>query len=66
MASLVCKYCGSYLNDTDEICPECGAVNDQYKRVVDGTPRTIEELKSWYKARNLPDENITRFLLVKT
>lgn len=65
MASLVCKYCGSYLNDTDEICPECGAVNDQYKRVVDGTPRTIEELKSWYKARNLPDENITRFFIGK-
>lgn len=65
MASLNCKYCGSYINDTDEVCPECGAVNEHYKRVSDGTPRTIEELKSWYRARSLPPEETTRFFIGK-
>ena len=63
MASLVCKYCGAYINDTDEVCKECGATNEHYKRVSDGTPRTIEELKSWYKARKLPPEETTRFFI---
>ena len=29
------------------------------------TPKTIDELKQWYKDRNLPDENITRFFIGK-
>ena len=65
MASLICKYCGSYLNDTDEICKECGATNEHYKRIVDGTPKTIEELKQWYKDRKLPPEETTRFFIGK-
>ncbi len=28
-------------------------------------PQTIEELKQWYKDRNLPDENTTRFFIGK-
>ena len=63
MASLICKYCGAYINDTDEVCKECGATNEHYKRVSDGTPRTIEELKSWYRARKLPPEETTRFFI---
>ena len=65
MASLVCKYCGSYLNDSDEVCPNCGAVNENYRRLVDKTPKTIEELKGWYKARKLPPEETTRFFIGK-
>lgn len=65
MASLICKYCGSYINDTDERCPNCDAVNQDYKRVSDGTPRTIEELKKWYEDRKLPPEETTRFFIGK-
>ncbi|MBR2289705.1 MAG: hypothetical protein IJ867_03665 [Clostridia bacterium] len=36
-------------------------VNDESNK----TPQTIEELKQWYKDRNLPDENITRFFIGK-
>ena len=49
-----CDYCGAYINDTDEKCTNCGAVNSQYKRVASDTPRTIKELEAWYKARKLP------------
>lgn len=63
MATLNCEYCGSFINDTDERCPTCGAVNPQYKRFSDGTPRTIAELQSWYRARNLPPEEVTRFFI---
>lgn len=65
MASLVCKYCGSYLNDTDEICPECGAVNEHFKRFTDKAPETIEELKQWYVVHKLPPEETTRFFIGK-
>lgn len=65
MASLHCKYCGAYIKDTDKKCPECGAINDHYRAQSDGKPRTIDELKSWYKARNLPPEETTRFFIGK-
>lgn len=61
----VCDYCGGYISDTDEVCPHCGAVNDQYKRVGVGVPQTIEELKAWYTAHNLPPEEVTRFFIGK-
>jgi hypothetical protein len=65
MASVKCEYCGSYISDSQEKCPTCGAINKDYKRVVEGTPRTIEQLKDWYKARNLPPEETTRFFIGK-
>lgn len=43
----------------------CGATNSQYKESLSGPPKTIEELKIWYKERNLPDEEITRFFIGK-
>ena len=60
-----CEYCGSYINDLDEKCPNCGATNENHKRTADGTPKTIEQLKDWYKARNLPPEEVTRFFVGK-
>lgn len=60
-----CKYCRSYISDTDERCSFCGAVNEDLKRVGDGVPRTIEELKQWYLDHNLPSEEITRFFIGK-
>lgn len=63
MATLNCEYCGHLIADTDEQCPNCGAANSHYKRFSDGTPRTIAELQSWYRARNLPPEEVTRFFI---
>ena len=43
---LKCNYCGSFIKDTDEKCPNCGAVNEHLMRSADGIPKTIEELKA--------------------
>ena len=40
-----CDYCGSYINDTDERCSNCGAVNNHLQRNSNEAPKTIEELK---------------------
>jgi hypothetical protein len=60
-----CEYCGSYIDDTDEKCPNCGGVNSNLKRNADEAPHTIEELKQWYTSHNLPPENVTRFFIGK-
>lgn len=58
-----CEYCGSFISEKDEVCPNCGAVNENFKRSSDGTPKTIEELKAWYEKRNLPPKEVTRFFI---
>ena len=58
-----CEYCGSYISDTEEKCPNCGAVNEHLQRKAIGTPTTIAELKQWYKEHNLPIQDITRFFI---
>ena len=58
-----CEYCGSFIDDTEENCPNCGAVNSHLKRKAEGTPKTIEELKKWYQDHNLPIQDITRFFI---
>ena len=58
-----CEYCGGYIDETEERCHFCGAVNSQYHRSAKTTPQTIAELKDWYRARNLPSEEITRFFI---
>lgn len=60
-----CDYCGSYINEKDEFCSQCGAVNANFKRSTDGTPKTISELKVWYNEKNLPPEDVTRFFIGK-
>lgn len=60
-----CSYCGNYLSDTDERCPNCQAPNANLKRNANEVPQTIDELKDWYIAHNLPDENVTRFFIGK-
>lgn len=58
-----CEYCGSYISEKEEFCSKCGAVNAGFKRSTDGTPKTISELKAWYKAKNLPPMEVTRFFI---
>ena len=65
MSKIKCEYCGEYILDTDERCSYCGAVNENHTRVAKETPTTIEELKSWYQARNLPPAETTRFFIGK-
>lgn len=60
-----CDYCGNYIEQSSENCEHCGAPNAQYKRTANAQPVTIEQLKDWYVAHNLPDENVTRFFIGK-
>ena len=60
-----CDYCENYIETTSESCEHCGAPNSQYKRTANSQPETIEQLKEWYVAHNLPDENVTRFFIGK-
>lgn len=65
MAKVKCEYCGNFIEDTLENCDVCGAINTNHQRVANTTPKTIEELKSWYNARKLPPEETTRFFIGK-
>lgn len=58
-----CEYCGSYISESLEKCPNCGAVNNNKHRTAKTTPKTIEELKQWYADRNLPPYETTRFFI---
>lgn len=53
-----CDYCGSYIETTDEECPHCGAKNSHFARTASDTPKTIEELRSYCKSKNLPLERM--------
>lgn len=46
-------------------CPNCGASTSAVNRMASGEPKTIEELKQWYIAHNLPPEETTRFFIGK-
>lgn len=62
-----CPYCESTYEITEDKCPGCGAPNENAlagTRVVKD-PATIEELQEWYKKRNLPPEDVTRFFIGK-
>lgn len=58
-----CDYCNTYINDTDDKCPNCGSANAHVVRTADHTPKTIEELKQWYKDHHLPAYETTRFFI---
>ena len=58
-----CDYCGNFISDTDERCPNCGATNSHLKRVGNEVPQTIQELQNWYVSHNLPPEDVTRFFI---
>lgn len=58
-----CDFCGSFMEDNEYSCPNCGATNAHMKRTAPQTPKTIEELKNWYEERNLPPYETTRFFI---
>ena len=58
-----CEYCNSYIDESEEKCPTCGAPNKDFKRVANQVPTTIQELEEWYKAHNLPPYETTRFFI---
>lgn len=57
-----CEYCGNEISDNDRMCPFCGAPNDKFKRVANGVPTTIEELKAWAREKNCPLEDLRFFI----
>lgn len=59
---ITCEYCGGFLQDTDESCPNCGATNRNVMRSADGIPKTIEQLKAFAEEKKLPLEKMRFFL----
>lgn len=57
-----CDYCDNTYEDTLPQCPYCEAPNPSHKQVK-GAPKTIAELQQWYKDRNLPPYETTRFFI---
>lgn len=49
-----CDYCGSFIEATDEQCPNCGGVNTHFVRTASDTPQTIDELRAYCAKNNLP------------
>lgn len=73
-----CDFCGTSFNDSEERCPDCGAAREystgqentaenKQEKITNASekkvPETIEELKDWYKARNLPPSDVTRIFI---
>lgn len=60
---ITCNFCGTAFNDTQELCPHCGAPNAGIVRTANEQPITIEQLKKWYEDRGLPPAETTRFFI---
>ena len=58
---ITCDYCSNTYEDTAPECPNCGAPNPTHKS--DNNPKTIEDLKVWYRNRGLPSYETTRFFI---
>ena len=57
-----CEYCDNYIDDTEEVCPLCGAPNEHMIRSGIGVPKTIEELRAFAESKNLPLQQMRFFL----
>ena len=60
-----CDFCDSMIDETETSCPHCGAPLSGVNRTAGTSPQTIEQLRDWYIARNLPPEEVTRFFIGK-
>ncbi|MBR3524427.1 MAG: hypothetical protein IKO11_01145 [Lachnospiraceae bacterium] len=49
-----CDYCAGYFDDTLTECPHCGAANNHIRRMSEGIPKTIEELKQYCTDHKVP------------
>ena len=58
-----CEFCGNMLNDTQAVCPHCGAPNEHVRRASGDQPVTIQQLKQWYESKGLPPYEVTRFFI---
>ena len=53
----ICTYCGSSVSSSSVKCPHCGAANPEYVvpvRTAPLVPRSLEELRAYCRARDLP------------
>ncbi len=57
-----CEYCGSWIDESDSACPNCGAPNAKFKRAAEGVPTTIKELGEWAAAHNLPLDQMRTYI----
>lgn len=57
-----CEYCDNFIDDTEEVCPLCGAPNEHMVRSAIGVPKTIEELRAFAESKNLPLRQMRFFL----
>lgn len=63
-----CDFCDGMYEDTEQFCPNCGAVNSQMKSEADlaantgKIPQTIEELKAFCESKKLPLNDMRFFL----
>jgi hypothetical protein len=57
-----CEYCDSWIDDTDEVCPHCGAPNAHMMVSGEGVPKTISELKEFCERHNLPLKDMRFFI----
>lgn len=57
-----CEYCESFIDDTLEKCPCCGAVNKNHMRQAVAEPKTIEQLLEYAKAHKLPLQDMRFFI----
>ena len=60
-----CDYCEKLVDESLKECPFCGASLSSANRTSSRQPKTIEELKEWYRQHKLPPEEITRFFIGK-
>lgn len=65
-----CPFCGAQQTQSARFCSACGreligytAPQPADMSAPDAVPKTIDELKAWYVARNLPPEETTRFFI---
>ena len=57
-----CEYCDNWIEDTDEVCPHCGAPNAHMMVSGEGVPKTIEELRAFCESHNLPLKDMRFFI----
>lgn len=57
-----CSYCGSSYDPDEICCPSCGAPNEAPSENATGVPKTIDELKRFCTAHNMPLQKMRFFI----